>query len=284
VHDFTRSEALPRPVVQALERACSGFARAAAASLSTHLRTSFQVKATPLRQVAYDQFVDSAPDPATIGVFTMGSVTGRGMLMLDREFGLWLVDYLLGGQGEVVAPKRPLTEVDKAVLHGVMSSLLTEFGVACEDLLHMEPQLAGIVDSPRQAEIAKAMEAVAMASFSLTGEAASGEMTICVPSLPLKLGAGGTGESGGESAPSDARSVRERVRAALCPIAVPCVVRLGLTAVSAAEVASLQEGDVLPLSTRADEDLEMLVAGRQKFRCRPVREGHRVAVRIVSQW
>lgn len=281
LHDFTHSEALPRPVVQALERVCSSLARGASAGLSADLREQVRVLPESLTQVTYDQYVQTAPDPTIAVTFRMSPLPGRGLLQLDTSLGMRIIEQLLGGRGEGAAAARALTMVEKALLEGTVARLLAELGTAFEALARFQPEVAVLVDSIRTAEVAKPMEAMAVAGFEMQIASVTGKMAICLPAISLKMG--GAVEASAAGLSDDKVSLREMLGASLRSLPLTCVVRLGQARISAAELAALAEGDVLSLDTAASADLEMLVAGRAKFRCGPVRYGSRMAVKIVDR-
>jgi len=285
VHDFARSEALPRTTVQALEGVYSSFARGAQAALSAYLRTPFQAAMLSLDQLTYDQFVRSVPDPTVIAVFSAAPLPGRAILELNPAIGFWIVDRMLGGDGDIAKTPRPLTDIEKALMERPVSRLLDELRTAWEDFHRIEPGLVEMVDSAGAAEIAKATDAVAVASFEVTIGSLAGMASICFPGISLKLGGVGAALSEDPAAQAsfrDAASMRQSVAAALSPVAVSCAVRLGTVCVSAAELADLEKGDVLCLNEPIDGALEMSVEGVPKFQCRPLRSGEKQAVEIVA--
>ncbi len=112
-------------------------------------------------------------------------------------------------------------------------------------------------------------------------ESVKGGFTVCLPAISLKLG--WAGETRAEGGAVEAASRRDRLAAAVTPAQVTCTVRLGRVSMSAAELASLDRGDVLCLERPAGANLEMLVAGKPKFWCRPVKSGEKLAVEIVRE-
>jgi flagellar motor switch protein FliM len=63
---------------------------------------------------------------------------------------------------------------------------------------------------------------------------------------------------------------------------VPVAIELGRSEVSVRELLELRAGDLLRLDTRFDEEIQVRVAGRLKFRARPGRRGRNRAVRITG--
>jgi flagellar motor switch protein FliM len=285
VHDFARSEGLSRAVVQALEGIYSSFARAATVTLSAYLHGAFEVSLLSLDQLSYRQFAGSVPEPTVAGVFSVSPLPGRAILELNPSIGFWIVDRLLGGEGEIVKAPRPLTELEKALIEGTLSRMLRELGTAWEEMVHLAPELIEIIDSVGAAEIAKPDDAVAVAWFEVTVGPIAGMASVCFPVISLKLGKVGAGlseDAVGEGARAEVSSLWEGLDTAISGVGVNCVVRLGTTRISVAELTGLEKGDVLCLDRSVDESLEILVGDAPKFRCRPVASAKKLAVEILG--
>jgi flagellar motor switch protein FliM len=271
---------LPRPVIQALERACHTFAQNSSAALSTELRALVRVRSVAVSQLTYNQYAQTAPDPTIAAIFKLSPWPGRGLLELDTSLGLHFVERMLGGRGEGIPEVRALTVVEKAVLEGPLMRLLTELKKACEQLTRFQPELIGLADSVRAAALVKTEEMMMVAGFELQVAAVKGSMAIVLPANLLRVG--GTVEAAETGRSTNEGALREKLAASLRPLPATCVVRLGRASISAAELVALAEGDVLPLDRAAGSEMEMLVAGRPRFRCMAMRSGGRLAVKIVE--
>jgi flagellar motor switch protein FliM len=78
--------------------------------------------------------------------------------------------------------------------------------------------------------------------------------------------------------PEDGESVVRELNA----IRVPIAVRLGTADVTVAELLGLECGDVIPLHTSVDREVEVLVKGQIKYLGRPGLKKHHLATRITS--
>ncbi len=279
-HDFVHSETLPRLVIQALERANQAFAEGSSAALSTELRTLVRVRSVAVSQLTYDQYAQTAPDPTITAVFKFNPGPGRGLLHLDTSLGLHIVERMLGGCDEDIPEIRALTVVEKAVLEGPLVRLLTELRKNCDSLASFQPELIGLADNVRSSMLVKTDEMMVVAGFEMQVAAVKGSMAICLPASSLRAVSAVEATKINDS--SDKGLLREKLAASLRPLPATCVVRLGRANISAAELAALTEGDVLPLNRAAGSEMEMLVAGRPRFRCMAMRSGGRLAVKIVE--
>ncbi len=276
VHDFARSEGLPATAVQALEAGCHSFAAAVGASLSAHLSHPVQVSLLSVDQMSCEQYARSVPDPTVAGIFTASPLPGRGLLEVNPAIASWIVERALGGMAEAPERPRPLTELEAALLRRPLATMLGELGAAWQNIAPIAPKLVEITHSAALAEIARPTDPVAVASFEVRLGQLVGMASVCLPSLPLKLA---RRPAAGEGAPSPRPA---DVRRAAARLPVTCRVRLGATSLSLADLASLQEGDVLMLDRAVGEPIELLVGQRCKLLCRPLAVGETVAVEIAG--
>lgn len=282
VHDFARSERLSSATVQALEAIYASFAVGAAGALAAYLNHPFHIVLLSVDQMSYDQYVRSVPDPTLIAIFTMGAVPGRAALELNPVIAFWIVDRVLGGKGDIAANPRPLTDLEKALARNPLSAMLAELESAWQGVAPLRPELVDLTHSATLADVAKASDPVAVASFEVRIASVVGMASVCLPSLALKL-AGGAALRAGTAGRSDGGRREGRVAAAaLREVRLPCSVRLGAAAIRVAELADLRVGDVVRLDRGWRDSLEMRVGARPRFVCRPVAAGSRVGVEIVG--
>ncbi len=57
---------------------------------------------------------------------------------------------------------------------------------------------------------------------------------------------------------------------------------LGNANINISDLINLSTGDVIPLDSRADQDLEIRISGRTRFQAKPGKQGRRMAVQITS--
>jgi flagellar motor switch protein FliM len=285
VHDFARSDTLPTPTIKALTDAYSTFARAAATTLSSHLRTAFEVSLLSVDQLTYDQCAGSVPDPTVAAVFTAAPLPGRALLEINPGIGFWLIDRMLGGGGDIVNTPRPLTDVEKALLQRSLSDVLGDLGTAWEGLSDIQPCLTEVLDSVAAAEIAKPVDPVSVASFEVMIGSLVAMASVCVPVISLKLGGvaalslGDLEDGAGER---ESSATPGCLTEALSDVPVSCVVRLGGATARAGELLALEEGDVVCLDRLYGEHLELFVGDAPRFQCRPVMSHGKLAVEILG--
>lgn len=287
VHDFARGEGLPRSIMQALDTIYTSFARATETAISMYLHTPVQVSLLSVDQVTYDQFVRSVPDPTVIAVFSMKPLPGNALLELNPSCGFWIIDRLLGGQGDILKAPRPLTEIEQSLIEGAISKMLDALAESWQHAAPITPHLETMSHSAALAEIAKPADSVVVSSLELTAGELTGMASICMPVISLKLAGltldGSDSSKPAADLPGDAASTRSRIASALHSAPITCGVRIGTTRISADELSSLREGDVLCLDQRLHEPADFFVGKARKFSCRPIDLGPTLAAEILSE-
>ena len=287
VHDFARGESLPRSIMQTLDTIYTSFARATESAISMYLHTPVQISLLSVDQVTYDQFVRSVPDPTVIAVFSMKPLSGNGLLELNPSCGFWMIDRLLGGQGDMLKTPRPLTEIEQSLIEGAISTMLDELTESWRHAAPITPHLETMSHSAALAEIAKPADSVVVGSLEITAGELTGMASICMPVISLKLGHitldGSESSKPAVDLPNDAASIRSRIASALQSVPIPCGVRIGTMSISADELSSLREGDVLCLDQRLHEPADFFVGKARRFSCRPIDLGPTLAAEILSE-
>lgn len=284
VHDFARSEGLARATVQLLEHLHRGFARGVGLSPSPYLRDAVQVSLLSLDQLSYHQYLHSISDPTALAVIALPPLPGQALLEINLALAYWMIDRLLGGQGEIPKAPRELTPVECAILQGPLERMLAELSAAWEEYLPLRPELISVASSPTAVAIAKPTDGVAAAFFEVSIGSLSSMASLCLPAIALKLArVGADGGAGPASAEAHgAEPPRRRLEVALRGVPLECALSLGEAALSAAEISELRPGDVIVLDRGPGDGAELLVSGWPAFRCRPRAEGRRLAAEVVA--
>ena len=284
IHDFARSQSVSRTTLQMLESAYASFARLAGLSLAAQVHVPVHVSMLSLEQFAWEQFVRSVPDPTIMAIVDIAPLPGRGVLELNPSIGFWIIDRLLGGEGEIQKTSRTFTDLEQAVIEGPMSRLLSELCGAWRDHLPAEFELLKLIPSAADAQIAKPADAVVAAFFEVSAGPITGMASFCLPMVSFILHQLHEADTGSPARRAGTAKLPpgKRLTDTLRGVRVSCSARLGEAPITAGGVAELQEGDLVLLDTSAGEPLVLYVGNEARFRCRPISGGQRLAVEILG--
>ena len=276
VHDFQRSDALGRSVVQQLESVHELFARNAANTLAMYLHRRCQISPLSLDQLTFEQFQRSVPDPTVIAVFDLSPLPGKALLEINQVIGLSIVDSMIGRTEGAPSVTRPLSEVEKALVKGALEKLLTDLRNAWKPIAAIKAGLLQIVHSPEAARITEPADPVIVGFFEVRLGDLVGMASICLPSHALRTAAGG----GAPSLPDEARE--ERLISHVSGMQAACTVQLTTLRLPVADLAALGEGDVLRLDVGPSDPVTLLVEGLPKFSCRTALSGLHLVAEVVG--
>lgn len=88
-------------------------------SLSLFLRNSTEVVSGATKREKYSDFIDKFNEYASINVFSLKSLNGNGLIILDSNLVSIVVDNLFGGDGhfqQTDTPKREFTQTEQRII------------------------------------------------------------------------------------------------------------------------------------------------------------------------
>ncbi|HSF27033.1 MAG TPA: flagellar motor switch protein FliM [Actinomycetes bacterium] len=284
LYDFRRPTKLSREHVRSLQILCETFGRRWSTLLTTSLRAVCGVSLLSIEQLTYDEYVSALSTPTVMNLLSVEPIPGTGVIEISLPSAMATIDHLLGGPGGENQPARHLTEIETALLHGVLTRVLGELTYAFESLLPMRPELTGIEYNPQFAQAAAASDMVIVASFEMRIGALESVATLCLPfaGVVARLES-----SHGHGVVTDReRRAREQAAVALASgletVPVDVSVRFQPVPLTPAELVALAVGDVLPLRHPTSAPLAVTAADVVFAHAVPGSQGKRLACLVVE--
>ncbi|MDI6870360.1 MAG: flagellar motor switch protein FliM [Bacillota bacterium] len=283
VYDFRRPDKFSKDQLRTIEFMHENYARLLSTSLATYLRTIVDVHLIAVQQMTYGEFVQSLPSPTIISVFNLAPL-GTGILEMNPELGLMMVERLLGGKLRLPEKGRELTDIEQTILRRIVVRCLGHLKEAWRNVAEVEGQFERMELNPHFVQVVAPNQMVVLVTLSVKSEENEGFINLCFPDTLLepvlsKLTAHFWWASARQSlSPQVLEALRRRVE----QTRVEMVAILGQTPLSVGEILDLQRGDVIALNTRRDGLLNVRVGNRVKFRARPGVVGSKLAVEIAA--
>ena len=237
-------------------------------------------------QLTYEEFIRSIPNPTTLGIINMDPLKGSAVLEIDPSITFSIIDRQFGGQGEGAKITRDLSDIETAVMEGIIVRILGNLREAWSQVIDLRPRLGQIETNPQFAQIVPPNEMVVLVTLETKVGEVEGMINFCIPYLTIepiisKLSAQymySSVRSGGTT--ENLNTLKER----LSSIGVSVVAEIGSMNLTVRDVLALQMGDTIRLpNTRTSDPLVMKIGNRQKFFCRPGVVGSKVAVQITKK-
>lgn len=286
--DFRRPTGFTRDAVRKLAAVHELLARRVSTGWGTQLRSVVHLEEIGVDQATYDEYVASMPSPNVLSIVDVDPLPAPVLVELNTQLALTLVDRLLGGIGEPPSgTARRLTEVETALLGQLLRDVVEGIEEALAGHGSAGASLRAIEYNPQLVQVAAPSAPVVSLTYRVTisqGIATEGLLTVCYPTgaaTPL-LGELATEDGqvppAGTSATGPDHRLAERLEHAVTEVRG----RLRPTAVRARDLHAIQPGDVLRLSHRVDEPVDVLMGDTEVATAHIGRRGRRLALQFTG--
>jgi flagellar motor switch protein FliM len=282
--DFRRPSKFSRDHVRAFQIVHETFARQLSTVLATTLRSVAHCSLTTVEQLTYDEYVRSLPNPSFMVILSLNPLPGAAVLQLPLPITFAAIDRLLGGSGEALSPKRPLTEIESNLMRGLIDRALRELEYAYESLVRVEAEVVQQEFNPQFAQIAAPSDMALSVSFETRIGEKRGTSSICIPYATMQpvlehLASQSLFQSGGSHDMLDWAGSLEN---ALSEVDVELSVSFDSVALTSADIVGLRVGDVVPLNHAVSKPVTVSVDGVDCYEAVTGRRGKRLACLIVG--
>jgi flagellar motor switch protein FliM len=290
-YDFLRPERISSAELRSLNELHELCARAISAVLSDATRIPVQCRLQTFDQVAWGEFVMGLPNPTCFGVVNVrteaddaGANAASGTIACEIAYGCVypMIDRMLGSQKEPGEPPgRAMTDIETRVAGAVISMLLQALREVWRRARDLAFELQHIESNPQVVPMASATEMAALATFEvIVGEGNTGLAHACIPLAQLGAFMRQLAAVGVTGTPATASSTAA-ARRALGRVPVGVDVYGGFVQMRLRDIVRLAAGSTIRTGRKLDDDAEVWVADKPKFRARVGDSAGRRAVGIT---
>lgn len=282
-HDFKRASKFAKDHIKTLNIIYDNYARLVTNFLTGYLRTLVQVDVVTVEALPYSDFSNSVSNPVILAVIDFAPLSGTIVLEIEPHVAYALVDRILGGKGTSMDKVREFTEIELAIIERIIIQILNLMREPWENVISIRPRLDKIETNAQFAQIVAQNETVALITLSAKVGNVDGMINICIPHMVVepivsKLSTKFWFANIQKEATPDMKVAIEN-KVQNTPVPVKAV--LGKTTISVQEFIDLQPGDVLPLDSNVNDDMEVLVGEMLKFYAKPGVRKNKVALKIT---
>lgn len=282
LHDFKKPPKFANDHKRTLQFINENYARLVQSFLSGYLRSLVQVDVLSVDALQYSEFSNSLSNPVVLGIVDFSPLSGSVIFEMDPSIAYALIDRILGGRGAAMERVRSFTEIELAILERIIVQILNLMREPWESIISIKPRLEKIETNAQFAQIIHPNEMVALITLNVVVGEVKGMINICIPhmvvepimpKLSTKLWFTNIEN---EKTEHNKQDIEFRIENTFVPVRAV----LGRTSISVGEFLDLQVGDVLPLETGVNGDLEVLVGDLPKFYAKPGVKKNRIAVKV----
>ena len=124
--DFRLPNRISKNQLRILRSFFENFAESFSSFLVTKLQTVVNINVTSVDQIYYSEYVLSVANPACLFTFDIRNTDVKGILELNNDLALSLVDKLLGGNGLGTKQSKVITPIEQRVLRVVVERIMQD--------------------------------------------------------------------------------------------------------------------------------------------------------------
>lgn len=284
-YDFRRPNKFSKEHLRSIQVLHSVFTRFLTNYLTGYLRNNIQVEVVSVDQLTYEDFIRSIPSPTVITIFKVKPLEETAIIQFDPLFLFPMIDLFFGGNGEAPGEVRELTDIELSVTRNLSMIVLENLVLSWKDILAVETDVVSVETNPNLHQIFPFNEVVALITMTARiGEATKGFINLCMPYTlldPIVIQPSQQRRFGAHAYAADEQE-RKKVEYWLGFPKIELTVVTGQAQITVRDFLQLQEGDVLVLDRRVDQDMDVFVGENMKYKAQAGILGNQLAVQISA--
>ncbi|MDD6550769.1 MAG: flagellar motor switch protein FliM [Lachnospiraceae bacterium] len=283
-YDFSRPSKFSKEHLRTLEIIFEHYGRLLSTNLPVYLRKNVQVEVMNSEAVTYQEFTNALSNPVLLGVIDVEPLKGNIIMEMATKLGFAIVDRMLGGEGEPLEKTRDFSEIEILIIQRVMNMCVELLREPWENVVDIHPKLNRIETNPQFAQIISPSEMISIVTLNLKIGDVEGLMNICLPYLTLEpvMDRLNTKFWFSNMQEHDEQVSTDDMEGLIRNTQVPVTAVLGNSTISVNDFISLQNGDIIRLDRKADDELDVYVGSIKKFNALPGTYDNKYAVRVTN--
>jgi len=231
------------------------------------MRSIVEIQLHSVDQMTYGEFLMSLPNPTSFNVFSIKPLEGSGVIEINPSIAFPMLDRLLGGKGEPFDASREFSDIELSLFETILRVMMSTLKEAWGPVMDIYPTIESKESSPNVVQIVAQNEIVVMVVMEIIIGHSSGMMNICYPVISLepilpKLAS----RDLMLNETSSKKSRNTELQVLLGGAKVNVEANLGNAELNMRDVLDLQIGDIVRLSSAADDIVTLSIDGKERFR------------------
>lgn len=266
--DFRLPNRISKNQLRTISNINENFAEGFSSFLVSKLQTIVNINVTSIDQIYYSEYILSVSNPACLYTFDIKNTDIKGILELNPDLALTLVDRLLGGSGVGAKQANIITSIEQKVLSIVAERIMLDLKKAWQIIDNLDFRLERFESDIDFAQITSQSESVLLISFEIMISDQTYMMNLCFATFAFdvilsKLNSQKlstirpTKYSGTTSG--------EIIKNHLYKTYLPIVAEFGKAKVSVQNLFDLEKGDIIKLDTKINDEHPIKVGEKVLF-------------------
>jgi flagellar motor switch protein FliM len=283
-YNFARPSKFNKEQLRSLEIVFDNYSRMMSSFLTGYLRTAVHVELANAEQVTYSEFNNLLINPVILSIVEFAPLKGSLVLEMSAAIGYSIIDRILGGPGIGVKKLRDFSDLEKILLERVIVQLLSFIPETWENIAEIKPRLEKIETNSQFAQIISPNEMTALVTLTIKIGSIEGMINFCIPYMVIEpiMDRLNTKYWFSNSEDDENSANAEHIETQLARAEIKVAAVIGRTMININDFINLQVGDIIPLDSYVNSDLNIMVGERLKFKGKPGISRGKNAVQITS--
>ena len=285
LYDFRSPKKFGKDQLRIIEDLHETFARNLSSYLSALTRLYCEVQITHIEKQRYYEYTSTAQELAICANFDLvpldESIDELNMLVtINPDIGYFLIDKLLGGNGEGSALNRDFTEIECALFESLLSKLSRQIEMSWMKHLEVDARMKSLETNPRVIQLMMPEEIVLVVEYQVIIGEMNSKLKVLLPSLTLETLMEKFTPKFIRNNKKHDESQKAAILNSLKIAEVELKVVLDEIELDLHDILQLEVNDIIPLSKRYDSNVTLNVDDSPWFEAKMVETKHRKAIKI----
>ena len=284
--DFRLPNRISKNQLRTIRNINENFAESFASFLVSKLQTIVNINVTSIDQIYYSEYILSVSNPACLYTFDIKNTDIKGILELNIDLALMLVDRLLGGNGNGTKQSNVITPIEQKVIAVMAERVMLDLRKSWQIIDDMEFKIERFESDIDFAQITSQSESVLLISFEIIICEQSYMMNLCFATFAFDkiLAKLSTQKLSTIRATKHAGITTDEIIANnLYRTYLPVVVEFGTAKISLQNLFDLEKGDIILLENSIADEHPVKVGNKLLFRGRAGVSNKHKAIKITRK-
>ncbi len=266
--DFRLPNRISKNQLRTIRNINENFAESFSSFLVSKLQAMVIVKVTSVDQIYYSEYILSVPNPACIFTFEIKNTDIKGILEINADLALNIVDRLLGGNGSGNKQSKGITPIEQKVLGSVVDKVMLDLNKAWQVVGNFEFGIERFEPDIDFAQITTQSESVLLISFEIIIGEQSYMINICFATYAFDVILNKLSSqklSSVRPIKYEGTTSEEILTNHLYETFIPVTVEFGKAKISVHELMELEKGDIIELETKVNDEHIIKVGNKILF-------------------
>ncbi|MEJ2615751.1 MAG: flagellar motor switch protein FliM [Ignavibacteriaceae bacterium] len=284
--DFRLPNRISKNQLRTIRNINENFAESFSSFLVTKLQSMVVVKVTTVDQIYYSEYILSVPNPACLFTFEIKNSDIKGILEINTDLALTLVDRLLGGNGSSTKQSKLITPIEQKVLSAVVEKIMQDLKKAWQVVGSFEFGVERFEPDIDFAQITTQSESVLLISFEVMIGEEPFMMNICFATYAFDLILNKLSSqklSSVRPMKYEGTTSEEILTDHLYNTFIPVTVEFGKGKITVQELMELQKGDIIELETGINDEHIIKIGNKILFYGRAGNLNKHKAIKVTNK-